>query len=134
MIDKLNHVAIAVSDLESAASRYRNSLGAVVSEPQHLPEHGVSVVFVELPGTRIELLAPLGGSSPISGFLNKNPSGGLHHVCLEVPDIEAARDRLISQGHTVLGEGKVKRGAHGKPVLFIHPVEFDGTLIELEEA
>ena len=132
MIGKLNHVAIAVPNLESAASRYRDSLGAVVSAPKHLPEHGVSVVFVELPGAKIELLSPLGDSSPILGFLGKNPSGGIHHVCFEVPDIGAARDRLVSRGNTVLG-GAPKIGAHGKRVMFIHPKEFDGTLIELEE-
>lgn len=132
MIGRLNHVAIAVVDLEAAAVRYRDVLGAEVSPPQALPEHGVTVVFVDLPNTRIELLTPLGEGSPIAGFLAKT-GGGLHHLCYEVADIGAARDKLIAQGVRVLGTGEPKIGAHGKPVLFLHPKDFDGTLIELEE-
>ncbi len=134
MIGRLNHVAIAVPDLNTAAANYREALGATVSEPQDLPEHGVSVVFVELANTKIELLQPLGDNSPIQGFLDKNPSGGMHHVCFEVDDIIAARDKLIAEGKRILGDGEPKTGAHGKPVLFIHPKDFDGTLIEIEEA
>ena len=134
MIGRLNHVAIAVPDLNTAAANYREALGATVSEPQDLPEHGVSVVFVELANTKIELLQPLGDDSPIQGFLDKNPSGGMHHVCFEVDDIIAARDKLIAEGKRILGDGEPKTGAHGKPVLFIHPKDFDGTLIEIEEA
>ena len=134
MIGKLNHVAIAVPDLEAAAAVYRDSLGAEVSTPRRLPEHGVTVVFVELSNTRIELLQPLGADSPIAGFLDRNPSGGTHHVCFEVDDIVAARDRLTGQGMRVLGDGEPRTGAHGKPVLFLHPKDFCGTLIELEEA
>ena len=134
MIGRLNHVAIAVPDLESAAARYRDAMGATVSTPQDEPEHGVRVVFVELPNSKIELLAPLGADSPIEGFLRRNPQGGIHHVCLEVPDILEARDRLAESGARVLGGGEPKTGAHGKPVLFLHPKDFDGVLVELEEA
>lgn len=133
MIGKLNHVAIAVPDLEKAAAVYRDTLGAAVSAPQAEPDHGVTVVFVELPNTKIELLHPLGENSPIAAFLDKNPSGGMHHVCYEVPDIMAARDRMIEAGARVLGSGEPKIGAHGKPVLFLHPKDFCGTLVELEE-
>lgn len=134
MIGKLNHVAIAVPDLEAASAVYRESLGAHVSEPQEEPAHGVTVVFVTLPNTKIELLEPLGESSPIGGFLEKNSSGGIHHVCYEVEDILAARDHLKAEGARVLGDGEPKIGAHGKPVLFLHPKDFCGTLIELEQA
>jgi len=134
LIGKLNHVAIAVPDLAQAAKLYRDLLGAKVSEPVPEPAHGVTVVFVELPNTKIELLHPLGDNSPIAGFLAKNAQGGIHHVCYEVPDIRAARDRLKAGGARVLGDGKPKIGAHGKPVLFLHPKDFCGTLIELEEA
>jgi methylmalonyl-CoA/ethylmalonyl-CoA epimerase len=133
MIGRLNHVAIAVPDLETAAARYRDILGARVGEPQDEPEHGVTVVFIELPNTKIELLYPLGEGSPIAGFLEKNPSGGIHHVCYEVDDILAARDRLRAGGARVLGSGEPRIGAHGKPVLFLHPKDFDGTLVELEQ-
>lgn len=133
MIGRLNHVAIAVPDLEAATATYRDTLGAAVSQPQDLPEHGVTVVFVELPNTKIELLHPLGDGSPIAGFLEKNASGGIHHVCYEVDDILAARDRLREQGARVLGDGEPKTGAHGKPVLFLHPKDFAGTLVELEQ-
>ena len=133
MIGRLNHVAIAVPDLEAATATYRDTLGAAVSPPQRLPEHGVTVVFVELPNTKIELLHPLGDGSPIAGFLEKNASGGIHHVCYEVDDILAARDRLQEQGARVLGDGEPKTGAHGKPVLFLHPKDFAGTLVELEQ-
>jgi methylmalonyl-CoA/ethylmalonyl-CoA epimerase len=134
MIGKLNHMAIAVPDLEAATATYRDVLGAKVSPPQPEPDHGVTVVFVELPNTKIELLHPLGDASPILGFLDKNPSGGIHHVCYEVDDILASRDRLKGQGARVLGDGEPKIGAHGKPVLFLHPKDFNGTLIELEQA
>jgi methylmalonyl-CoA/ethylmalonyl-CoA epimerase len=134
MIGRLNHVAIAVADLEAAAALYRTSLGARVSEPASLPEHGVRVVFVELPNTKIELLQPLGENSPIAKFLQKNPDGGMHHLCFEVDDILAARDQLKLAGARVLGDGEAKIGAHGKPVLFLHPKDFSGTLIELEQA
>ena len=133
MIGKLNHVAIAVPDLGAAAAKYRDMLGAEVSEPQDLPEHGVRVVFVNLDNTKIELLQPLGENSPISRFLQKNPLGGTHHLCFEVNDLKAAADRLTEQGVRVLGDGKPKIGAHGLPVLFLHPNDYDGTLIELEE-
>lgn len=133
MIGRLNHVAIAVPDLEKAADKYRNALGAVVGEPQDLPEHGVTVVFVDLPNARIELLHPLGADSPILGYLDRNSSGGIHHLCYEVEDIRAARDRLKREGARVLGDGEPKTGAHGNPVLFLHPKDFDGALIELEE-
>jgi len=134
MIGKLNHVAIAVPDLEAASAAYREALGARVSEPEDLPEHGVRVVFVSLPNTRIELLQPLGGDSPVAGFLERNPAGGMHHVCYEVDDIIAARDHLKALGARVLGNGEPETGAHGRPVLFLHPRDFCGTLIELEEA
>jgi len=133
MIGRLNHVAIAVPDLDAATATYRDTLGAHVSQPQDLPEHGVTVVFVELPNTKIELLHPLGEKSPIAGFLEKNASGGIHHVCYEVDDILAARDRLTENGARVLGDGEPKTGAHGKPVLFLHPKDFTGTLVELEQ-
>ena len=132
MIGRLNHVAIAVPDLDAAARQYRDGLGADVGLPQDLPEHGVTVVFVTLPNTKIELLAPLGATSPIRGFLDKSPAGGIHHLCYEVPDIAAARDQLQAQGARVLGD--IRIGAHGKPVLFLHPKDFNGTLIELEQA
>ena len=134
MIGRLNHVAIAVPDLEAAAATYRNTLGAKVSEPQDEPDHGVTVVFVELPNTKIELLYPLGEKSPIQAFLDKNPSGGMHHVCYEVDDIIAARDKMKESGARVIGDGEPKIGAHGKPVLFLHPKDFCGTLTELEQA
>jgi methylmalonyl-CoA/ethylmalonyl-CoA epimerase len=133
MIGRLNHVAIAVKDLERSAAVYRGTLGARVTAPQPLPEHGVTVVFVELPNTKIELLQPLGAGSPIAKFLEKNPDGGIHHVCYEVDDIIAARDRLKAEGARVLGDGEPKVGAHGKPVLFLHPKDFLGTLVELEQ-
>ena len=134
MIGRLNHVAIAVPDLEKGTAVYRTMLGAKVSAPQAEPAHGVTVVFVELPNTKIELLEPLGEGSPIASFLEKNPSGGIHHVCYEVEDILAARDHLKAQGARVLGDGNPKIGAHGKPVLFLHPKDFCGTLVELEQA
>jgi methylmalonyl-CoA/ethylmalonyl-CoA epimerase len=133
MIGRLNHVAIAVPDLEAAAEQYRGALGATVGAPQDEPDHGVTVIFIELPNTKIELLHPLGENSPIKGFLEKNPAGGIHHVCYEVEDIRAARDRLRDSGARVLGDGEPKIGAHGKPVLFLHPKDFNGCLIELEE-
>ena len=133
MIGRLNHVAIVVPDLAAAALLYRDTLGARVSPPQALPAHGVTVVFVELPNTKIELLEPLGVDSPIAGYLAKNPSGGMHHLCYEVPDIMAARDRLKAAGARVLGDGEPRIGAHGKPVLFLHPKDFCGTLIEIEQ-
>ncbi len=132
MIGRLNHVAIATAELDQAAALYRDLLGAKVSAPQPLPEHGVTVVFVELSNTKIELLQPLGDASPIAAFLAKNPSGGMHHLCYEVDDIVTARDHLVAAGARVLGE--IKTGAHGKPVLFLHPKDFAGTLIELEQA
>jgi len=134
VIDRLNHVAIVVPDIAKAASLYRETLGGRVSAPHALPEHGVTVVFVELPNTKIELLEPLGADSPVAGFLQKNPSGGMHHVCYEVADIRAARDRLKEAGARVLGDGEPRTGAHGKPVLFLHPKDFCGTLIELEQS
>jgi methylmalonyl-CoA/ethylmalonyl-CoA epimerase len=134
MIGRLNHVAIAVPSLADAAARYRGTLGAKLSEPVAQPEHGVTVVFVELPNTKIELLEPLGGKSPIAAFLERNPAGGIHHLCYEVADILAARDQLEAAGARVLGDGEPRIGAHGKPVLFLHPKDFDGTLIELEQA
>ena len=133
MIGRLNHVAIAVKDLASASRLYRDTLGAKVSEPLDQPDHGVTVVFVELPNTKIELLHPLGEGSPIAKFLERNADGGMHHVCYEVEDIVAARDRLKADGARVLGDGTPKIGAHGKPVLFLHPKDFSGTLIELEQ-
>ena len=134
MIGRLNHTAIAVPDLEAAASIYRNTLGATVSAPLDLPDHGVRAIFVDLGNTRLELLEPLGENSPIAAFLARNPDGGVHHLCFEVDDIHAARDRLKEQGARVLGDGEPKIGAHGKPVLFLHPKDFCGVLIELEQA
>ena len=133
MIGRLNHVAIAVSDLDAAVAKYRDVLGAKVTEPETLPEHGVTVVFIELPNTKVELLYPLGERSPIQAFLDKNPAGGIHHVCYEVDDIKAARDRLVETGARVLGPAEPKIGAHGKPVMFLHPKDFAGTLVELEQ-
>jgi len=133
MIGRLNHVAIVVPDLAAAVSLYRNALGARVSPPQSLPAHGVTVVFVDLANTRIELLQPLGADSPVSGFLERNPAGGMHHLCYEVDDLIAARDRLRAEGAHVLGAGEPTIGAHDKPVLFLHPKDFCGTLIELEQ-
>ena len=133
MIGKLNHVAIAVPDLEKAARTYRETLRARVSAPQPQPDHGVTVIFVELPNTKIELLHPLGANSPIAKFLDRNPDGGMHHICYEVDDIRAARDALKAAGARVLGDGEPKTGAHGKPVLFLHPKDFSGTLVELEQ-
>ncbi|MFV0475732.1 MAG: methylmalonyl-CoA epimerase [Pikeienuella sp.] len=133
MIGRLNHVAIAVPDLEAASAQYAGTLGAKVNPPQDEPDHGVTVVFIELPNTKIELLYPLGENSPIKGFLEKNPSGGIHHICYEVENIIAARDRLKAAGARVLGSGEPKIGAHGKPVLFLHPKDFQGTLVELEQ-
>jgi methylmalonyl-CoA/ethylmalonyl-CoA epimerase len=134
MIGRLNHVAIAVPNLTAAARLYGETLGAEVSEPVDMPEHGVTTVFVTLPNTKIELLHPLGEASPIAAFLERNPSGGIHHVCYEVEDILAARDRLKAGGARVLGNGEPKIGAHGKPVLFLHPKDFCGTLVEIEQA
>ncbi len=134
MLGRLNHVAIAVPDLAAAAAVYRSTLGAKVTPPQALPEHGVTVVFIDVGNTKIELLEPLGESSPIAAFLAKNPSGGMHHVCYEVADIIAARDGLRASGARVLGDGEPKIGAHGKPVLFLHPKDFQGTLVELEQS
>lgn len=134
MLGRLNHVAIAVRDIAAASQLYRDTLGAQVSEPDALEEHGVTVVFVSLPNTKIELLEPLGGDSPIGRFLERNPDGGIHHICYEVEDILAARDQLVNSGARVLGSGEPKIGAHGKPVLFLHPKDFNGTLIELEQA
>jgi len=134
MIGRLNHVAIVVPDLAAASGLYRRMLGARVSEPRALPAHGVRVVFVELPNTRIELLEPLGAASPVRGFLERNPGGGMHHLCYEVDDIVAARDRLRAEGARIVGDGEPRIGAHDKPVLFLHPKDFCGTLIELEEA
>jgi methylmalonyl-CoA/ethylmalonyl-CoA epimerase len=133
MIGRLNHVAIAVPSLAAGVATYRDTLGAKVSPPQVLPEHGVTVVFVELPNTKIELLEPLDAGSPIAKFLEKNPSGGIHHVCYEVTDILAARDQLKAKGAKVLGDGTPRIGAHGKPVLFLSPKDFCGTLVELEQ-
>lgn len=133
MIGRLNHVAIAVPDLAQAAARYRDVLGAEVSDPVDQPAHGVTVVFVNLPNSKIELLTPLGDESPIAGFLQRNPAGGVHHLCFEVDDIAAARDTLQAAGARVLGDGEPKIGAHGKPVLFLHPKDFCGTLIEIEQ-
>ena len=133
MIGKLNHVAIAVPDLGAAIAKYRDILGAEVSEIQELPEHGVSVVFVQLENTKIELLHPLGRNSPVAGFLRKNPAGGVHHLCFEVKDLAASVEKMIQSGARVLGDGKPRPGAHGLPVVFLHPKDFDGTLIELEE-
>jgi methylmalonyl-CoA/ethylmalonyl-CoA epimerase len=134
MIGRLNHVAIAVHDLAAASRVYRDLLGAELSAPLPQPEHGVTVVFITLPNTKVELLEPLGESSPIAGFLARNPEGGIHHICYEVDDIIAARDQLKAQGARVLGDGTPKIGAHNKPVLFLHPKDFCGTLVELEQA
>lgn len=134
MIGRLNHVAIAVPDLHAAAAQYRTLLGADVGAAQDEPDHGVTVVFITLPNTKIELLCPLGAASPIAGYLEKNPSGGIHHICYEVDDIIAARDHLVANGARILGSLEPKTGAHGKPVLFLHPKDFNGTLIELEQA
>jgi methylmalonyl-CoA/ethylmalonyl-CoA epimerase len=134
MIGRLNHVAIAVRDIAKAANVYRQTLGAQVSEPVPQPAHGVTTIFITLPNTKIELLEPLGEGSPIGKFLDRNPDGGIHHVCYEVDDIHAARDRLKAQGARVLGDGEPKTGAHGKPVLFLHPKDFCGTLVEIEQA
>lgn len=134
MLGRLNHVAIAVPDLQAAIATYRDGLGAEVSEPEPLPEHGVTVVFVALENTKVELLEPLGEASPIAAFLERRPGGGIHHVCYEVGDVRAARDRLVDQGARVLGDGEPRIGAHGKPVIFLHPADFQGTLVELEEA
>ncbi|WP_134678767.1 methylmalonyl-CoA epimerase [Paracoccus ravus] len=133
MIGRLNHVAIAVPDLDAAAAQYAQTLGATVGAPQDEPAHGVTVIFIDLPNTKLELLHPLGENSPISGFLEKNPAGGIHHICFEVEDILAARDQLASEGARVLGSGEPRIGAHGKPVLFLHPKDFNGCLIELEQ-
>jgi len=133
MIGKLNHVAIAVPDLAAAANLYADTLGAKVSAPLPLPDHGVTTIFVELPNTKIELLEPLGDASPIARFLDKHPTGGIHHLCYEVEDIIAARDKLMATGARVLGDSEPKNGAHNKPVLFLHPKDFCGTLIELEQ-
>ena len=133
MIGKLNHVAIAVPDLVAATAQYRDVMGAEVSDPVDLPEHGVTTVFVNLPNTKIELLHPLGEGSPISGFLERNSAGGVHHLCYEVADIMAAKDQLVAAGMRILGDGSPKMGAHGKPVLFLHPKDCCGTLIEIEE-
>ncbi|XDZ64571.1 methylmalonyl-CoA epimerase [Alphaproteobacteria bacterium LSUCC0684] len=134
MIGRLNHIALVVPDLEAAATHWKEALGAKVSLPQALPEHGVTVVFVDTGNSKIELLEPIGDDSPIARYLERNADGGMHHLCFEVDDILAARDRLISQGARVLGSGEPAIGAHGKPVLFLHPKDFNGTLIELEQA
>lgn len=133
MIGRLNHIAIAVPDLAAAAAKYRDQLGAETGSPQILPDHGVTVVFIDMGNTKIELLEPLGADSPIAAFLAKNPAGGMHHVCFEVPDIDAAINHLRANGARILGDGKPRIGAHGRPVIFLHPKDFDGTLIELEE-
>ena len=133
MIGRLNHVAIAVKDLAAASAHYRDALGAHVSMPAAMPEHGVTVVFVELPNSKVELLEPLGEGSPIGKFLERNPDGGMHHICFEVDDILGARDQLKQSGARILGDGTPKIGAHGKPVLFLHPKDFNGALIELEQ-
>ncbi|MGQ3675727.1 methylmalonyl-CoA epimerase [Xanthobacter sp. TB0139] len=134
MIGRLNHVAIAVPDIAAATALYRDTMGATVSEAVPQPEHGVTTVFIELPNTKIELLEPLGENSPIAKFLERNADGGIHHICYEVDDIIAARDKLKANGARVLGNGEPKIGAHGKPVLFLHPKDFNGTLVELEQA
>ncbi|GLQ55956.1 methylmalonyl-CoA epimerase [Devosia nitrariae] len=133
MIGRINHIAIAVPDLAAASTRYRDLLGARVGEPQALPEHGVIVVFVDTGNAKVELMAPLGEDSPIAGFLEKNPAGGMHHMCFEVRDIATATQRLVAGGARVLGDGRPRTGAHGLPVIFLHPKDFDGVLIELEE-
>lgn len=134
MLGRLNHVAIAVPDIKAATAVYRDTLGATVTDAVPQPDHGVTTVFIELPNTKIELLEPIGADSPIAKFLERNANGGIHHVCYEVDDIIAARDRLVGEGARVLGDGEPKTGAHGKPVLFLHPKDFCGTLVELEEA
>jgi methylmalonyl-CoA/ethylmalonyl-CoA epimerase len=134
MIGRLNHVAIAVRDLDRAAALYRDTLGAEVSAPVPMREQGVTIVFVALPNSKVELMAPLGDDSPVERFLARNPDGGMHHICFEVDDLAASRDALVAQGARVLGGGEPKIGAHGKPVLFLHPKDFAGTLIELEQA
>ncbi len=134
MIGRLNHVAIATKNIAAAAKVYRDTLGAKVSKPVPQPDHGVTTIFVELPNTKIELLEPLGENSPIAKFLEKNPSGGMHHICYEVDDIYAARDRMRAEGATIIGTGEPRIGAHGKPVIFLHPKDFVGTLVELEQA
>jgi len=134
MIGRLNHVAIVVPDLAVARALYRDTLGATVSAPVAMPEHGVTTVFVDLENAKVELMAPLGEGSPVAAFLARNPAGGMHHVCFEVADLAAARDRLLARGARVLGDGEARIGAHGKPVLFLHPKDFCGTLIELEQA
>jgi len=134
MIGRLNHIALVVPDLEAAAANWKKALGAEVSQPQALPEHGVTVVFIDTGNSKIELLEPMGDESPIARFLDRNADGGMHHLCFEVDDIIEARDRLISEGARVLGSGEPATGAHGKPVLFLHPKDFNGTLIELEQA
>ena len=133
MIGRINHIAIAVPDVVAAARQWEAGLGAVCSAPQRLPEHGVTVIFVEQPNAKVELMEPLGDNSPITAFLDRNPAGGMHHICYEVADIRAARDHLVETGARVLGNGEPKTGAHGTPVLFLHPKDFCGTLIELEE-
>lgn len=133
MLGRINHIAIAVPNLAAATATYRDVLGAAVSQVQTLPDHGVRVVFVNLPNSKVELLEPLDGNSPIAAFLEKNPSGGMHHICYEVEDIISARDSLKASGARILGDGEPKLGAHGKPVLFLHPKDFCGTLVELEE-
>ena len=133
MIGRINHIAIVVPDLDAAVNSWKSCLGADVSAPQELPEHGVTVVFIDTGNSKVELLEPLGADSPIARFLERNPDGGMHHMCFEVDDILAARDQLIAEGARVLGDGEPKTGAHGKPVLFLHPKDFNGTLIELEE-
>ena len=134
MIGRLNHIAIVVDDLEAATARWRDVLGAKVSQPQPLPEHGVTVVFIDSGNSKIELLEPLGENSPIAKYLERSPDGGMHHMCFEVDNILAARDQLLAEGARVLGDGEPKIGAHNKPVLFLHPKDFNGTLIELEQA
>lgn len=134
MIGRLNHVALAAPDLDAAAALYRDALGAEVSEPVDLPDHGVSTVFVTLPNAKIELVRPLGGDSPLSGFLDRFPAGGIHHICYEVADVRRARDRLVARGLRVLGDGEPRPGAHGAPVIFLHPKDTGGALIELEQA
>lgn len=133
MIDRLNHVALVVDDLDTACKNWQHLLGASISERQILPEHGVTVAFIDLPNTRIELLEPLGDESPVSRFLQKHTGGGLHHICMEVADIMDARDQLLEKGARILGDGQPRIGAHGNPVIFMHPADFHGTLIELEE-
>ncbi|MBF0680026.1 MAG: methylmalonyl-CoA epimerase [Devosia sp.] len=133
MIGRLNHIAIAVPDLAVAAARYRDMLGAAVGEPEALPEHGVTVVFIDTGNSKVELLEALGEGSPIASFLEKNPAGGMHHICYEVPDIVSAIAKLVESGARILGDGKPRIGAHGNPVIFLHPKDFDGTLVELEE-